>query len=78
MTDAEKIDLLKENMKNEQFSKEPMVQILISMLIDKGILSKKDYLELKKNFCDYMDKKAELFLYDLNNKYNVSDEDELA
>ncbi|MGN0598335.1 MAG: hypothetical protein ACI4JK_00450 [Oscillospiraceae bacterium] len=78
MTDEEKIDLLKYDMRNEQFSKEPMVRILISMLIKKGILSKEDYLEIEKDFYIYMDRKAELFFDDLNEKYNGSDENELT
>lgn len=45
MTDAEKVDLLKDYIKDKQFNNEPMVQILISLLIKKGIISKDDYFE---------------------------------
>lgn len=73
MTDTEKVELLKDYIKNEQFNKEPMVQVLISMLMKKGILSKEDYLELKKDFFDYIDRKTELFLEDIDKEINRSD-----
>ncbi|MGN1305343.1 MAG: hypothetical protein ACI4YB_09955 [Oscillospiraceae bacterium] len=73
MTDTEKVELLKDYIKNEQFNKEPMVQVLISMLMKKGILSKEDYLELKKDFFDYIDRKTELFLDDIDKEINRSD-----
>lgn len=73
MTDEEKIELLKEYIKSEQFNKEPMVQVLISMLMKKDILSKDDYLELKKEFFDYIDRKTELFLDDIDKEFNRSD-----
>lgn len=73
MTDTEKVELLKDYIKNEQFNKEPMVQVLISMLMKKGILSKDDYLELKKDFFDYIDRKTELFLDDIDKEINRSD-----
>ena len=73
MTDAEKVDLLKDYIKDKQFNNEPMVQILISLLMKKGIISQDDYLELKKDFYDYIDRKTKLFLDDIDKEYNRSD-----
>lgn len=74
MNDNEKVSLLKEHVRNERYSKEPIANALISLLVKKEIISYSESKALLREFDQYMDNQVDIFFNNLKDEYDPEEE----
>ena len=75
MDNNEKIELLKEHVRNERYRKEPIAHALISILVKKGIISDTERIQIQCEFDEYMDNQVDWYFEHLDEEYNPIKDD---